>query len=218
MTYIPLPPGTGDEANFAGLISIALPDWIRRGELHHVVVRQLTNAAAVIHGKPPEPELSAATHGQVIRWRRVLGTFQINIPVSTKASMRETEELRYSIFLWIAERIPSQSRWYRVFQRYIGLLGQRLTELGSDPAKIKPSQNGYDGLPPGRVRPGHGVPPRHHDYERHGLTGKVEGVVYDHFGTSRASSSSSRTGTGGSSRAGSARSRSSCVRPGRSGP
>ncbi len=88
VTYIPLPPGTGDGANFAGLISIALPDWIRRGELHHVVVRQLTNAAAVIHGKPPEPELSAATHGEVIRWRRVLGTFQINIPVSTKAEMQ----------------------------------------------------------------------------------------------------------------------------------
>jgi len=181
VTYIPLPPGSGDGTNFAGLMSIALPTGIRRGQLYQVVVRQLTNASALIDEPPPRgPEIAARSEGERIRWRRVLGTFQINIPVSTKELMLETEELRYSIFRWIAATIPAQSRWYRVFRRYIRLLGLRLTDLGGDPTRIRPSQNGYDGLP-GHRRPGH--PHRQpHDHERHGFTGKVEGVVYDHFG------------------------------------
>ena len=67
------------------------------------------------------PELTvAADRGQPklagdVRWRRILGTFQINVPVSTKELMLENEELRYSIFSWIAEAIPASSRWYRVF-------------------------------------------------------------------------------------------------------
>jgi hypothetical protein len=92
--------------------------------------------------------------------------------------MLETEELRYSIFQWIAATIPEHSRWFKVFRRYIHLLGLRVGELGGDPAHIKPSQNGYDGLPEG-----HG---RRHRHRRHHegreFTGKVEGVIYDHFG------------------------------------
>jgi hypothetical protein len=181
VTYIPLPPESGDGANFAGLMSIGLPAGIRRGQLYHVVVRQLTNAGAVIQ---KSPHLTAAAEGNrdTIRWRRVLGTFQINIPVSTKELMLETEELRYSIFQWIAATIPHRSRWHKVFLRYVGLLGMRLKELGGDPAQIKPSQNGYDGLPWGGPRGRgqvHGPALR---YERGELTGKIEGIIYDHFG------------------------------------
>jgi hypothetical protein len=175
VTYVPLPSGAGGGTNFAGLMSIALPAGIKRGELYHVVVRQLTNARAFI---PKPPGLTGAEHDDAIRWRRVLGTFQINIPVSTKELMLETEELRYSIFQWIAATIPHHSRWYKVFLRYLGLLADRVKELGGDPAQIKPSQNGYDGLPKG-----HG---RHHEHGRRfehlGFTGKIEGIVYDHFG------------------------------------
>jgi hypothetical protein len=187
VTYIPLAPGTGDGTNFAGLMSIGLPAGIRRGQLYHVVVRQLTNAFGAVEPPPPEitgkagPERFVGLEGgeEAIRWRRVLGTFQINIPVSTKELMLETEELRYSIFQWIAATIPVSSRWYKVFQRYIALLGTRVGELGGDPAQIKPSQNGYDGLPGAR----HRHDGRHHRPHRyHGFTGKVEGVVYDHFG------------------------------------
>ena len=184
VTYIPLPPGTGDGVNFAGLMSIGLPAGIKRGELYHVVVSQLTNAFAVVEQPPPpltikaEGGAGATGGGDTIRWRRVLGTFQINIPVSTKELMLETEELRYSIFQWIAATIPAHSRWFKVFRRYIQLLGLRVGELGGDPAHIKPSQNGYDGLPEG-----HGRRHRHHrHHEGRELTGKVEGVIYDHFG------------------------------------
>jgi hypothetical protein len=109
-----------------------------------------------------------------LRWRRVLGTFQVNIPVSTKEEMLPTEELRYSIFQWIGASIRPASRWYPVFQRYLGLLGIRVGELGGNPAQIAPSQDGYSGLPHG---PHAGNGPNDHDW-----TGKVVAIVYDHFG------------------------------------
>src|SRR5579862_222514 len=182
VTYLPLPPGSGDGANFAGLMSIGLPVGIRRGQLYKVVVSQVTNASAVVE---PSPELRIAEQDSrdTIKWRKVLGTFQINIPVSTKELMLETEELRYSIFQWIAATIPPESRWYKVFKRYIRLLGERVGELGGEPEKINPSQNGYDGLPHGHPHHRHEHShEREHERERLGHTGKVEGITYDHFG------------------------------------
>lgn len=103
------------------------------------------------------------------------GTFQINIPVSTKHLMLPREELRLSIFRWIAEGIPHTSRWWPVFRRYLDLIAIRVGELGGDPAAIKPSPNGYGGLPSHHPEPGR--PHGRCDY-----TGKVELLVYDHFG------------------------------------
>jgi hypothetical protein len=91
VTYIPLPEGSGDGADFAGLMQVSLPPGIRRGQLYQVIVRQLTNAFGRTSPPPPppSPRLTAparsATVGApaLLRWRKVLGTFQINIPVST---------------------------------------------------------------------------------------------------------------------------------------
>lgn len=109
VTYIPLPEGSGDGANFAGLMQISLPAGIRRGQLYQVVVRQLTNAfgeAAPL--PPPPPRVTAAVNAPaLLRWRKVLGTFQINIPVSTRELLLGREELRLSIFRWIAEGNPA---------------------------------------------------------------------------------------------------------------
>jgi murein tripeptide amidase MpaA len=168
VTYIPLPGAGAGGAKFAGLLSIALPAGIRAGEQYQVVVRQLTSASAVARGRDGADEADAA---EILHWRRVLGIFQVNIPVSTKEAMLPTEELRYSIFQWIGASIPPASRWHPVFQRYLGLLGTRVGELGGNPAQIAPSQDGYSGLPHGPHGP-HG----------HGWTGKVVAIFYDHFG------------------------------------
>ncbi|MGH6795900.1 MAG: sialidase family protein [Methylocella sp.] len=179
VTYIPLPEGSGDGANFAALMQISLPAGIRRGQLYQVVVRQLTNAFG--EAAAPPPQLTAAgAHPSVVvpallRWRKVLGTFQINIPVTTKELLLEREELRLSIFRWIAEEISHSSRWWPVFLRYLELIAIRVSELGGDPTQIKPSPNGYGGLPSPGPRPE--GPHRLHEY-----TGKVEALVYDHFG------------------------------------
>jgi len=176
VTYVPLPGASGGGANFVGLMSIGLPAGIKRGELYQVVVRQLTNASAALKGRPPATD-AAGLAADTFRWRRVLGTFQVNIPVSTKELMLATEELRFSIFKWIGLSIPPTSRWRPVFQRYLRLLGIRVKELGGDPTKIKPSPDGYSGLPNG-LRAGHGPAV----WGERGVTGKVAGIAYDHFG------------------------------------
>ena len=184
ITLIPLPAGSGNGANFAGLMSIQLPYGIKKGQSYTVVVRQLTNALGSAPPPPPPPPQiqtaarSAAT-AAVYRWRKVLGIFQITIPVSTKELLLENEEIRLSIFRWIGESIPASSRWYPVFKRYLVLLGQKVHALGGDPDQIQPSQNGYDGLP-GRgpiIKP---RPP--HEHEEKEFTGKIDAITYDHFG------------------------------------
>ena len=85
VTYIPLPPGSGTGENFAGLMSVGLPAGIRRGELYTVLVQQFTS---VVAGELASPELTAAAARgpAVLQWRRAVGIFQVNIPVSTKSA------------------------------------------------------------------------------------------------------------------------------------
>jgi hypothetical protein len=191
VTYIPLPAGSGDGSNFAGLMTVTLPAGIKDGQLYKVVVHQLTNATGrLATPPPPTPVLTESQPVEVIappeggghlaRWRRVLGTFQINVPVSTATRMLEKEELRLSLFRWIALSIQPGTRWYKVFERYLELLAGKVAALGGDPDQIKPSFNGYDGLPD------HGRPPKPPSgalgYDYDGITGKVDAIVFDHFG------------------------------------
>jgi hypothetical protein len=107
----------------------------------------------------------------------VRGAFQISIPVSTKELLLEREEVLLSIFRGIAEAIPVGDRWYPVFQRYLKLIAIRVGEMGGDPSQITPSPDGYSGIPRFRHRPVC-------DFEEECLefTGKIEALVYDHFG------------------------------------
>jgi hypothetical protein len=175
VSYIPLPPGSGNGANFAGLMSIALPPGIKRGEVYTVVVRQVTNASNVTV-TPQTSALFISGKREVHHWRRVLGTFQINIPVSTKEALLEKEQLRLSIFRWIGTAIPVQSRWRPVFDRYLELIAIRVSEMGGDPHKIRPSANGYDGVKPHRKS-------REERGERESrFTGRVVAIAYGRSG------------------------------------
>jgi hypothetical protein len=128
---------------------VNLPDGIRKGQNYTVLVRQLTNASGrATPPLPPPPQINAAkaavvvTHGDTIQWRRVLGTFQVNIPVSTKEILLPREERRLSIFRWIGEAMPPQRRWHPVFQRYLEGIAQKVQGFGGDPDDIEPSFGG----------------------------------------------------------------------------
>jgi hypothetical protein len=138
ITYIPVPAGTG--SNYAGLLSIDLPATVTRGQEFNIVVRQVTNA----FGSPPVIIFAAAagTAPSKLEWRRVLGAFQLTIPVSTKGLLLEREERLLSVLRWIAEAIPHDSRWYPVFVRYLDKVGDRVSGLGGDPDQITPSPDG----------------------------------------------------------------------------
>lgn len=180
VSYIPLPQGSGDGANFTGLISVNLPLGIHKGQEYKVLVRQLTNASGRGTPPPPPPPQIArkkaavvVTHEPNIPWRRVLGTFQVNIPVRTKEQILPREERRLSIFRWIGDAMAPQRRWYPVFQRYLELIAQRVKALGGDPTKILPSPTGDGGR---KHRPHEG------GEECRAYTGKIAGLIFDRFG------------------------------------
>jgi hypothetical protein len=182
VSYIPLPKGSGNGANFVGLISVNLPYGIKKGQNYTVIVRQLTNAAG---SQPPPPPQIAAARSEVVgptpifKWRRVLGTFQINIPVSTKELLLPREEQRLSIFRWIGEAMSPQRRWYPVFQRYLEGIANRVRGLGGDPTEILPSPTGDGGHKPPVPKP----PPVSKPLEKRlRFTGKIAGLIFDRFG------------------------------------
>ena len=200
--YVPIPQGSA--VNYAGLLSIDLPAGIRKGEKFEVTVRQVTSAglpAQGVAGQIETLDVGAAGERSFHPWRRVMGQFNITIPVSTKGELLPHEEERLSIMKWIGASIPKKSRWWPVFQRYLEQLGGRVTFMGGDPGKVYPSptgvwhhpyhpgEGGHGGGHGGHGGNGHGKGGGGHDRDRDsdghdwgGVTGKVDAIVYDHFG------------------------------------
>ncbi|MGB8909463.1 MAG: hypothetical protein WCC84_12020, partial [Candidatus Cybelea sp.] len=198
ITYLPIP--AGGPVNYAGLLTVDVNASGRRGETFTVVVRQLTNAfGRATPPPPPPPQLEARAQARVhqaaappiavvrdeLAWRRVIGAFQLSIPVKTKEVLLLREERDLSVLRWIAQAIPKSSRWYPVFHRYLDLIGGRVGSFGGDPGVITPSPTG-DGVPgyPKPPYPKHPPHPGHgrdHDHDRE-ATGKVESLVFDRYG------------------------------------
>ncbi|WP_215734518.1 sialidase family protein [Geobacter grbiciae] len=179
ITYVPIPPG--GTVNYAGLLSVDLPDHLPRGDVYTVAVQQVTNAFGTV--APPPPQIKArrkataavAAAPAEIEWRRILGAFQLTIPVHTKQSLLLREERDLSVLRWIGEAIPATSRWYPVFLRYLEQIGGRVISFGGDPGQILPSPTGD-----GRRKHHHHEEPEHEALRA--FTGKIAGLIFDRFG------------------------------------
>jgi hypothetical protein len=168
ITFMPIPPGSG---NYAGLLDVELPATVRPGDQFAVVVSQVTNA---LTGRDAGADATVPP-GQ--GWRKIAGTFKLSVPVSTRAQILPAAERDLSILRWILQAIPPTDRWYPVMSRYLGALADRIQGLGGNPSAIPPSATGTWPGQPGGV-PHHGPPHTGHEH----LTGKVDGLIYDHFG------------------------------------
>ncbi len=181
ISYVPIPSGAG--SNYAGLLTVDLPAGMPRGEVFNVFVRQLTDAFGKATPPPPPPPriavrraaAAAASTSTEIRWRRVLGAFQLTIPVRNKKVLLVREERDLSVLRWIGNFIPHHSRWFPVFQRYLSQIAGRVTAFGGDPSQILPSPTGE-----GKRRHHHHEEPE--GEERRGFTGKIAGLIFDAFG------------------------------------
>jgi hypothetical protein len=168
ITYIPIPAGT--TATLPGLISVDLPLGIRKGQSFNVVVRQVTSTSQ------KQGNIQVADVSDVRVWRRILGSFQMTILVSTKDVMLAPEERSLSVMRWIQQSIPASDRWFPVIQRYVNQIAARVSALGGNPTTIVGSSTGgVTALPPG----GGGQPTHSEPLE---FTGKVNGLKYNHFG------------------------------------
>jgi hypothetical protein len=178
LTYIPLPQGPMD--SLTGLLTVDLPEGIRKGENFQVVIRQLTS---VTFGGEIEVQAAgeSVVAGRMARssgftWRRTTGTFALQIPVATKGALLAPEERFLSIMRWIGESVAPSSRWHLVFRRYLDQIAGRVDSMGGDSTAVLPS-------PAGEWHGDHAGHGGHHDGERLVCTvGKVAGIVHDHFG------------------------------------
>jgi hypothetical protein len=168
VTYVPIPPSVG--ASLAGLLTIDLPPTVRKGQVFKVVVHQVTTSKAAQRRQPPPPRITAdETPGPraIIREgtaRRILGAFQLTIPVTTREVMLAPEERALSVLRYIEESIPPENRWSLPFRRYVTQIADRVGALGGDPGAIGPSPSG-DGNPP--CGDGDGDHDHHHHHHRH---------------------------------------------------
>jgi len=104
----------------------------------------------------------------------VVGTFSVQIPVTTAETMLLPEENTLAIMRWRLGQTTPANRWYPVLERYIELIAARVDGLGGDSGSILPSPTGVPFPLPGDGEHGH---------EKHRVyTGKVCEVLYDCFG------------------------------------
>ena len=52
---------------------------------------------------PPEIEAARAAPATLIEWRRVLGSFQLSIPIGTRHAVLGPEERLFSVLRWIGQ-------------------------------------------------------------------------------------------------------------------
>jgi hypothetical protein len=119
-TYVPLPAPMG--ARVAGLMTIRLPETVVEGEEFRVVVHQ---------------------HARVLR--RILGTFEVLIPISRSEVLLGGESDTLAVLKHIGRSIAPSDRWFPVFARYIDVVGRRVRGFGGNPGAIPPSAAGRPG-------------------------------------------------------------------------
>jgi hypothetical protein len=163
------------------LLSLDFPASVKKGQQFHIVVSQITSTGGAV---PIYIEAAARAPEVAERrpWRRVLGQFRLTVPVLSKQDILPDAERLLSILLWTFSTIPTSSRWYPVFQRYLAQLSERTNFLGGNLENINPSPTGSWQTPYVPGQPCDTYTPGGDDAERHRLTGKVTGLIYDHFG------------------------------------
>jgi hypothetical protein len=131
VTFIPLP--MNRKGTIAGLMSLTLPNGIRAGQVYRFSVEQYSGVTL-----------------------KTLGAFQMTIPVRPDAELLP-EEIKLSVMRYIQQAIPTSSRWYSIFVRYIDQIAARVRGFGGDPNAVQPSPDGSGGVLPPPVCP----PPKH---------------------------------------------------------
>lgn len=160
----------------------------------------------------PDPKEVEAAQRASRRWRETVGAFQLGIPVSTKDEMLLHYLRLLSVMTWRAEMLSRKSRWYTTFTHYVALLADKVRALGGDPFAVPATPdgvipqlpaNGGDHTGGGKGNDNGGardpndpyLEPEKDDWlsETTGLgtpadtkpgiwSGKVSGLLFDHFG------------------------------------
>ena len=118
ITYIPIPM-TGRTENITGIFTVELPSTVIKGQTFHTVVQQIEGTS-----------------------RRIIGAFQMTIPVSTADVLLPMLSHKLSILKHIQRAVPPSDRWYSTFNRYVLHFSDKVKALGGNPDTILPSATG----------------------------------------------------------------------------
>jgi hypothetical protein len=162
VTYTPLPRFA--DGNPAAMLSVELPDGIKRGQRFDISVRQIVGTQETVDTR--------AAKASAIRWWKTLGAYQMIVPVKVKEEMLPSELRLLSVLRWMQEAKTKQSKWFAVFARYVDEIAARVAALGGNPALVKPSP--YGDWRGGGSHPGPGSEVEY--------SGKVAGIKFDRFG------------------------------------
>ncbi|MGA7732258.1 MAG: hypothetical protein WCD37_13435, partial [Chloroflexia bacterium] len=117
VTYVPLP--AGRTRNIAALLTIELPEGVKRGQQFSLTVHQIS-------GRP----------------RAIIGAFQLTIPVLTESVLLTPEIRKLSVLRHIFQSISLEDPWHAVFQRYLDQVADRVRGFGGNPDKVAPAADG----------------------------------------------------------------------------
>jgi hypothetical protein len=166
LTYVPIPSGPQSGLNFAGLLTLHLPEGLPQGQRYTVSIRQLTTVAQ-------DRDRSFDAFVTLHKVRKARGGFQVDVTIQSPNDLVIPIERSLSFFRWNLSTRSVSDRWYPVLLRYISELEGCLVGLGRNPDPILPSPIGAI---PGDPKAG-GTPAGTREW-----TGKVERLVYDRFG------------------------------------
>ena len=121
VSFIPIPSDRDQDA--PALISIELPEGIRKGQSFQCQVEQLSAQ------------------------KRVRGAFQLNIPIGSAREMRQPEMRRLSLLRSLLEAKSTDSPWRAVLVRYVDQAAARVRGYGGDPDAVAASPSGDWGAP-----------------------------------------------------------------------
>jgi hypothetical protein len=121
VSFVPIPPEV-QVRPVPGLLKITLPDTVRVDQHFRVVLHHISRAE-----------------------RRIIGSFQISIPVDDGARMLRAETRLYSVMRHIFAAVPWETARHPVLSRYLDILAARVRAFGGEPEFVAPSPDGGEG-------------------------------------------------------------------------
>lgn len=119
MSHLPVPalkPGP-----LAALLTIQLPDSVRKGQVFTVTVHQISTIQD-----------------------RVVGSFELRIPVAGSGDLIEAENRWLAVLSDTLQKRPSNHRWTPVLARLLKVVIGRVRGFGGNPDEVPPSPKGYN--------------------------------------------------------------------------
>ncbi|HEV8486051.1 MAG TPA: LodA/GoxA family CTQ-dependent oxidase [Blastocatellia bacterium] len=118
VSFLPIPPEWQGRP-VPGLLKIITPDTVRVQQQFRVVLHHISRAE-----------------------RRVVGTFQLTIPVDAGPRLLRDETRLYAVMQHIFDAVPRETPWYPILSRYLDYLAMRVRAFGGDPDLVDPSPDG----------------------------------------------------------------------------